>query len=256
MLSGESQWLLLFIVSLISNLLSSLAGGGTGLLQLPAIIWMGLPFSIALATHKVSTVAMGVGALFYAIKHKNLTKNIMLLLLIAGTPGVLLGANLVLYIPEKLGLVSLGILNIGLAVYSISNKSLGQEASSLVSKSFSHTAIGAAVLFIIGVVNGSLTSGTGLLVTLWLIRWYGLDYRTAIRHTLVIVGILWNFVGAASLALAGEVNWSWATILIPGALIGSWLGVILGGRIDNYNIKKLFELAAFVAGLQLLSKAW
>lgn len=97
----------------------------------------------------------------------------MLLLLIAGTPGALLGANLVLYIPEKLGLVSLGILNIGLAVYSISNKSLGQEASSLVPKSYVQAVVGVVVLFVIGVVNGSLTSGTGLLVTLWLIRWYG-----------------------------------------------------------------------------------
>jgi hypothetical protein len=31
--------------------------------------------------------------------------------------------------------------------------------------------VGGLVLFGIGVLNGSLTSGTGLFVTMWLVRW-------------------------------------------------------------------------------------
>ncbi len=43
---------LLFAIALIANTFSSLAGGGAGLIQLPALLLLGLPFSIALATHK------------------------------------------------------------------------------------------------------------------------------------------------------------------------------------------------------------
>jgi hypothetical protein len=50
-------------------------------------------------------------------------------------------------------------------------------------------AIGGAGLFAIGVLNGSLTSGTGLFVTLWLVRWFGLDYGRAVAYTLVLVGL-------------------------------------------------------------------
>ena len=56
------ELLVLFLVSLVANLLSALAGGGAGLLQLPALLHLGLPFAVALATHKIASVALGVGA--------------------------------------------------------------------------------------------------------------------------------------------------------------------------------------------------
>ena len=49
-------------IAFVANLFSALAGGGAGLIQLPALILLGLPFSIALATHKIASVALGLGA--------------------------------------------------------------------------------------------------------------------------------------------------------------------------------------------------
>lgn len=56
------EHLLLLLVSFAANALSAFAGGGAGLIQLPALIFLGLPFGIALATHKVASVALGIGA--------------------------------------------------------------------------------------------------------------------------------------------------------------------------------------------------
>ncbi|WP_304941562.1 hypothetical protein [Marinobacterium rhizophilum] len=42
----------LFVLSLLANGLSALAGGGAGLLQLPVLLFLGLSFSVALATHE------------------------------------------------------------------------------------------------------------------------------------------------------------------------------------------------------------
>jgi uncharacterized membrane protein YfcA len=89
------------------------------------------------------------------------------------------------------------------------------------------------------------------MVTMCLILWFKLDYRLAIQHTLVIVGVFWNAAGAASLATSGAVNWDWVTILTPGALIGSWLGVYLSSKISTRHIKKLFELVAILSGIYL-----
>ncbi|MCG8041935.1 MAG: sulfite exporter TauE/SafE family protein, partial [Candidatus Thiodiazotropha endolucinida] len=47
----------LLIISILANLFSAFSGGGAGLVQLPALIFLGLPFGIALATHKVASVA-------------------------------------------------------------------------------------------------------------------------------------------------------------------------------------------------------
>ena len=55
--------LVLFFVSLISNIFSAFSGGGAGVIQLPAILLLyDIAFINALATHKIATVALGVGA--------------------------------------------------------------------------------------------------------------------------------------------------------------------------------------------------
>jgi uncharacterized membrane protein YfcA len=46
----------------MANLFSAFSGGGAGLIQLPVLIFLGLPFAVALATHKVASVALGIGA--------------------------------------------------------------------------------------------------------------------------------------------------------------------------------------------------
>ena len=52
---------LIFLISFISNTFSAISGGGAGLIQLPALILFGIPYYQALATHKVATVALGLG---------------------------------------------------------------------------------------------------------------------------------------------------------------------------------------------------
>ena len=46
---------MLGVVAFLANLLSAFAGGGAGLVQLPALILLGFPFPVALATHKVAS---------------------------------------------------------------------------------------------------------------------------------------------------------------------------------------------------------
>ena len=115
--------------------------------------------------------------------------------------------------------------------------------------------IGGVVLFFIGVLNGSLTSGTGLFCTIWLVRWFGLDYKLAVAYTLVVVGIFWNGSGALTLALLGTVKWSWLPVLIIGSAVGGYSGAHLAIRSHNSSIKRAFELVTLVTGLALIIKA-
>jgi len=112
--------------------------------------------------------------------------------------------------------------------------------------------LGGMVLFIIGVLNGSLTSGTGLFVTLWLVRWFGLDYRRAIAYTLILVGVFWNGSGALTLGMLGEIRWSWLPALLLGSLLGGYLGAHLAIRSGNRWIKRAFELVTLLVGVKLV----
>jgi len=248
------EQLVLMLVSLIANAFSALAGGGAGLLQFPALLWLGLPFAVALATHKVASVALGVGATLRYMQSGVLSWRLSLLILAAGLPGVWLGAISVLAISETLLLIALGLLTIAMALYSMKQSQLGLVVTAG-SRGMIASVIGALVLTIIGVLNGSLTSGTGLFVTLWLVRWYGLDYKQAVAYTLVLVGFFWNGLGGLTLALVGEVRWDWLPTLLVASVVGGYLGAHWALLKGNLWIKKAFEWVTLVTGVSLLIRA-
>ena len=176
-MSDISNQIILLVVSIIANLFSALAGGGAGLLQLPAVIFLGLTFSTALATHKVASVALGVGATVRHLREGSLDKMFAGFILLAGLPGVVTGSILIVDVDDRVAELSLGILTVALAIYSFLQKTLGQ-VSEIKHRDTAGYIIGGLILFFIGVLNGSLTSGTGLFVTLWLVRWFGMVFWT------------------------------------------------------------------------------
>lgn len=246
------EQILLFFISLAANVFSAFAGGGAGLLQFPALIFLGLPFGIALATHKVASVALGVGATLRHLREKSLERRFAVFVLAAGLPGVVLGAAFILQVPDRWAQVSLGLLTIGLGVYSYFNKQLGLEHAPK-NRHRRGYVLGGVALFLIGVLNGSLTSGTGLFCTIWLVRWFGLDYRRAVAYTLVLVGLFWNGAGAVTLGLLGEVKWSWLPALLAGSLVGGYLGAHWSIVKGNRWIKRGFEVVTVLVGLKLVT---
>ncbi|KAB7627378.1 sulfite exporter TauE/SafE family protein [Alkalilimnicola sp. S0819] len=243
--------LLLFIVAFAANAASALAGGGAGLLQLPAIIFLGLPFPVALATHKVATVALGLGAGGRHFRERLLEKPFVLLMLLAGLPGVVLGARLVVGVPQRSAELALGGLTVALALYSALRPQLGQHWRPR-HRDVPGYLIGAVPLFLCGMLNGSLTSGSGLFVTLWLVRWFGLDYKRAVAHTMVMVGLFWNGTGALTLGLVSEIHWPWLPVLIAGSLLGGYVGAHWGIARGSGFIKRVFEVVTLLVGLKLL----
>ena len=95
------KYLTIFFISLFSNIFSSIAGGGAGLLQLPLLILVGTPYYQALATHKIATVALGLGGSLR--NHKSLRNNLDIAgtILIFGIPGVICGSSIVRFLPRK-----------------------------------------------------------------------------------------------------------------------------------------------------------
>ncbi|HHJ12590.1 MAG TPA: sulfite exporter TauE/SafE family protein [Chromatiales bacterium] len=241
----------LFVISLLANLFSAFSGGGAGLIQLPALIFLGLPFGTALATHKVASVALGLGATARHLREEPLQVRFALFVLGCGVPGVVVGASFILGVPGRWAEIALGLLTLGLGLYSALSPKLGLEARAT-HRDLPGYLLGGIVLFGIGVLNGSLTSGTGLFVTLWLVRWFGLDYRRAVAYTLVLVGIFWNGTGALTLGLLGEIRWSWIPALLAGSLIGGYLGAHLGILKGNRWIKRGYEAVTVLVGLKLL----
>lgn len=242
---------LLFFISLVANTFSSLAGGGAGLIQLPALLMLGLPFSIALATHKIASVALGLGATLRYLKEDMIQRKIALLMLVSGVPGVVMGGFIIINTPNKIATSALGCLTILLGLYSIFSPKLGtiNQPTNMNTKGL---ILGGLGLLLIGILNGSLTSGTGLFATLFLVRWFGLDYKHAVAYTLVLVGVFWNATGAITVGLLSNIQWDWLLVLILGSFIGGYLGSHLAMMKGNMLIKRSYETITIIVGIKLL----
>ena len=246
-----TEQLTVFIASLIANTFSALAGGGAGLIQFPVLIFLGLSFSVALATHKVASVALGVGATVRYLKEDIIERKFALFMFVIGIPAVVLGSFIVVNIPDNIAKLVLGLLTISLGVYSFFQKQLGQHHTPIHRDQRGYL-IGGSWLFVVGFLNGSIASGTGLFATLLLVRWFGMDYKRAVAYTLIIVGLFWNASGAVVLALVSQVKWSWIPVLLLGSFIGGYLGAHLAILKGNRWIKRSYEIITVLVGLKLL----
>lgn len=248
---GFGDQFILFLASFIANWFSALSGGGAGLIQFPMLIFLGLPFGVALATHKVASVALGLGATIRHFRESHLERRFSLIILGAGLPGVVLGANTILRIPAHIAQLALGILTMGLGLYSVLKPRLGMEHAP---RNHEGAALltGMLGLFVVGFLNGSITSGTGLFLTMWLIHHFGLDYKRAVAYTLVLCGLVWNGTGAIVLGMIGTIAWDWMPALLAGSLMGGYLGSHFALKKGNQWIKRAFEVVTILIGLKLI----
>ena len=244
----------IFLISFFSNTFSAISGGGAGLLQLPALILFGIPYHQALASHKLATVALGIGGSLR--NYKSLRNDIWVAwqILIFGLPGVIFGAYIVVYISEQYLYLFLAIISILLAFYSVLTPDLGLSSGNI-KQNLVHKIRFFIFVFIIGIMNGSISSGTGLLVTILLIRTFGMDFLRAISLTFLTVGIFWNFTGAIFLSKIGSVPSDLLIILIIGSFVGGYFGAHLSKLKGNIIIKKCFTTVCLLVGISLLIKS-
>ena len=244
----------IFLISFFSNTFSAISGGGAGLLQLPALILSGVPYYQALASHKLATVALGVGG---SLRNYQSLKNdidVAWQILIFGLPGVIFGASIVEFISEKYLYLFLGVFSILLATYSFLKSDLGLYSSTNIHNSNLNIRF-LIIIFLVGILNGSISSGSGLLVTVLLIKTFGMDFLRAISLTFLTVGIFWNLTGAIILSKIGPLTSNILFLLIIGSFTGGFFGAHLSKLKGNTLIKNCFTIICFFVGTSLLIKS-
>ena len=244
----------IFLISFFSNTFSAISGGGAGLFQLPALILSGVPYYQALASHKLATVALGIGGSLRNYKSLRNDIYIAVQILIFGLPGVIFGASLVEFISEQYLYLTLGVVSILLAFYSFIRSDLGLTSVNN-NLNFIHKIRFLIFIFFIGILNGSISSGTGLLVTILLIKTFGIDFLRAISLTFFTVGIFWNFTGAIYLSKIGTVPQNILFLLLIGSFAGGYFGAHVSKLKGNVLVKKTFTTVCLLVGISLFIKS-
>ena len=240
------EYIFLLFVSFISNLFSAFSGGGAGIIQLPAILLLfEITFPVALATHKVSTVLLGLGASLKFFEKNIPKKKILLEGIMVGLPAVIVGAYSISSIDEGLARKLLGILILIVFLLSFIKRT-GNISDSM------HPSVLYLILFMIGFLNGSLSAGTGLLYTLMLTQIYGMSFKEAIGYTLLVVGLFFNLIGAVTLYLISTIDFTILPVLIIGSFFGGYVGAMIAISKSNKVIKAAYQFVTIVVAYKLL----
>ena len=240
------EYALLLFISFVSNLFSAFSGGGAGIIQLPAILLLfEISFPVALATHKISTVLLGIGASLKFFEKNKPNRKIFNEGLIVGLPAVIIGAFSITYIDENIARKLLGILIF--IVFCLSfTKGTNQKTKEV------NSSVVYFLLFIIGFLNGSLSAGTGLLYTLMLTKIYGFSFKKAIGYTLLVVGLFYNLIGAIVLYLISTISITILPVLLIGSLAGGYVGAMIAISRSNVFIKISYQIVTLIVAYKLL----
>jgi len=282
--------LVLFLMGLMIGILTGFFGIGGGLLMTPALNILGLPMVHAIGT---GFPAIAGNTLIGVIRHRkrgNVDLKLGIAMGVFCIMGVELGKSLVLHL-EKLSLAGMYVRAayiILLTVISIimfrdyySWKTRHNEApgETIGSKANTHTmprhihrielppmislsrsGVGSISLwviiisgFLIGLLSGFMGIGGGLIGLPLMIYVMGVPTIIAVGTSLVIV-FLTSCYGTASYALAGNVEWTAALMVLAGSAIGVHFGVYATDGVTEMKIKILFALLLFLVAVSVFLK--
>lgn len=243
--------LLTFAASFAACFFSSLSGGGAGLILLPVLLFTGLPFINALASHKLAVGFIGIGSTMRYLRERLIDWRVFWWTALVGLPFVVLGTRFAAAVPGEVMRPLIGGVIIAMVLVSLVKKA---APSVFTPERLSPRLllVGALLMVPAAFYSGWISAGSGVFTTfiyLWLLRY---DQLHATAMTLSANGIFWNGVGAVAHVFMGHVIWPLAPGLILGALLGSYFGASLGIKKGNRFLRIMFLGTAATTGVLLL----
>lgn len=238
------------ILSVLIGVSLGLLGGGGSILTVPILIYaMGIEPKSAIAT---SLFVVGVTSLVGSISHARAGRvryRTGLIFGVAGMIGAFLGGKLAHYIAAEILLLAFALMMIATAVAMLRGR---KEVKAPVT-----TELPVAKVFfegiVVGVVTGLVGAGGGFLVVPALALLGGLPMNIAIGTSLLVIAMK-SFAGLAGYLGHVSVDWQVALSVTGAAVVGSFVGAALAGRIAQETLRKGFGWFVVVMAVYLLNK--
>lgn len=235
------SWIIIFIFTgFIAGYIDSIAGGG-GMIQVPVLLYSGIPPVFVLAVNKMAGV---LGALMSTIKFASKKKINWKIVSIAIIPCLIasyIGSKLVMFLPDELiqWAILIAILVGMMMLFKKSNK-IKEEDTKLTKRNI---VISTAP---VGFYDGLLGPGTGTYMTISMKKFLHLDFLTSTATTKPL-NFATNFGSLIAFFLAGKIIWLVGIPMALANIVGSYVGshyAIKGG--ENFIKKVLIFVLVFM----------
>jgi uncharacterized protein len=227
-------------IGIFSSFIGTIAGGG-GLITLPAMMLVGVPIQIGIATNKFASGIAALTSVSYLWKKKHIDgKTICLNIVIAFIGGVI-GAFVTSSISERT-MNFIAFILLLLAIYvTLRNK---QWISSMKETNKRANLVRKFIPFFVAIYDGGFGPGSSTFSILYYMN-QNHTYMKAVQLTRVL--ILGSCFGAFIVFFqTGFVQWHYAFAMAIGSTIGSQIGLIALPRVPLHVAKSLLVTILFL----------
>lgn len=223
-------WLTLAISGFVAAFIDATVGGG-GLISLPALLFVGLPPSVALGTNKLAGTLSAVTSTLSYLRSGKVTLRLVAPIFPLGVLGAVAGAIVVHHLPSTFLRPFVLVMLIVVAGYTLWKKNLGlQPNRDLLDKNVFIWAGMSALL--IGFYDGFFGPGTGSFLMMVFVL-LGFDFVNASGNARTL-NFASNIGALAAFASLGAVRYEDGLILggsmMVGAVVGSQFAIRRGAR--------------------------
>lgn len=237
---------MLIAVGFCAGFVDAIAGGG-GLLTVPALLTVGLPPVIALATNRLQGAMGELSASLQYLKHSQISFKKMLPGLIAVLLGSIAGTICVQYIHPQYLEKLIPILLVLVLIYLLIPQRKATKPKKPLLPEATWFIVGG---LLIGFYNGFFGPATGTIWTASLLFLLAYELRKAIAYTKPL-NLAGNLVSLVCFIIAGKVYYAAAICMGIGSFTGGRFGARFVIQRDIKLIKTVFTLAVILmtAGL-------
>jgi uncharacterized membrane protein YfcA len=239
------EFIWLFIIGLIANVLGTLAGGG-GLISLPAMLLMGIPVHSAIGANKVSNTVSSLSSFIVIYKYKEITVKEALIVMPLCLGGGISGGLIASLLTERtMIIIAVVLLSIALLSSFLGSSDFNGNRPLVVNKKSGFS------LFGIGFYDGVFGPGSGTLM-MYVLSHIGVSYIRAVG--LARIAIFSSCFGASITYIAtGKIMWAVTIALLLGSVSGAQIGVHLARKIKKEYVKPLLRIVTIALLIQIVA---
>jgi uncharacterized membrane protein YfcA len=239
----------LIIAGFAAGFINTLAGSGS-LITLPALIWIGLPATVANGTNRIGILMQNVVGVGSFMRHRILDLRGALLLGIPATIGSVIGAQIAVNLDEVMMRRTIGvvmILMLGIIIVRPQRWLQGRQTE----MTGRPTWIQLVIFFVIGVYGGFIQAGVGIFLLAGLVLAVGYDL---VRANAVKLGIVMLYIPFALAVFIRnhQVDLLAGLIVGVGSMLGAWVAARTAIQKGAVWVRRLLIAVVLVSAIDLL----
>lgn len=267
------EWIVLAAIGFVAGTIGALIGLGGGIIIVPSLLYLSeytnlldyVTPQIAVGTSTFIMIFTGLSSTLSYMKYKTVDYKSGFLFFAGSAPGVVLGAwtnkflnvdtfyiyfgifvifmSLLLMVKDKLKPISIKPKKENLRQYTDPEGKTWEYGY--------HPAAAISISFVVGFISGIFGIGGGSLMVPAMILLFLFPPHVAVATSMFMI-FLTSLVNSTTHIVLGNVNWLYASALIPGAWIGARFGAFINQKTSSKAVVFLFRIILFFIGLRLI----